>query len=94
MTIGTIIGVPPRGQLLSERLATPGMDISTTVAQTKAKQQTTIQGSQKAVTPQADSTTGRVAPPIAGGLQMEKTVLVTGSAPILETKATQQVQPR
>lgn len=92
--IGKTVGIPSRGQLLTERLATPGMDVSTTPAQAKAKNQTTIQGTEKAVTPQADSTTGRVAPPIAGGLQMEKTVLVTNSAPIPETKATQKNQPR
>lgn len=92
--IGTTIGIPSRGQSLTERLATPGMDVSTSPAEAKSKLQTTIQGTEKAVTPQADSTTERVAPPIAGGLQMEKTVLVTESAPIPETKATQKVQPR
>lgn len=73
-------GFPPRGIPLSQKLAEPGV-VAVTVAAARGALPL-IQGEKMAVAPMADTSTDMVAPPIPGGLQMEKVVVVTTAQPV------------
>ena len=84
MGIGITInyeGFPPRGIPLSQKLAEPGV-VALTVPETLGVVPI-IQGDVMAVAPMADTSTDQVAPPIPGGLQMEKVVVVVEAQPIV-----------
>lgn len=83
--IGVRLNTGRLGQLLADRLAT-GAKVYASPAAAISDGQSVGQGTQKAVSPQADSTTGRVAPSVPGGLQMTGSVIVTESQPVLVTK--------
>ncbi len=83
MGIGVLTGVNTRGVPLSDKLAEPGV-VSYTVAQAVAAGLPLTQGALKAVAPLADTVINRVAPPVPGGLQMQKVVVVTTAQPITQ----------
>ena len=82
MGIGVTInysGIPLQGVPLAQKLAEPGVVELDWIEATGVVP--IIQGDQMAVAPMADTSTGVLAPPIPGGLQMEKVVVVVASQP-------------
>lgn len=83
MGIGTTVnytGVPLQGVPLAQKLAEPGVTSMDWIEATGVAP--IIQGSEMAVAPMADTSTGALAPPIPGGLQMEKVVIVMEAQPL------------
>lgn len=83
----------PRGQLLADRLATPGMVVYPSLQSALQAGESVIQGDPKAVSPMADAVLGTVAPPIPGGLQMEKSVVVLPVQPVRLTPPAKKPTP-
>jgi len=81
MGIGVLTGVNTRGVPLSDKLAEPGV-VQYTVAQAVAAGIPLTQGAPMAVGPLAETVTNRVTPPVPGGLQFQKVVVVTDMQPI------------
>lgn len=82
MGIGTTVnysGISLQGVPLAQKLAEPGVTSLDWIEATGVVP--IIQGSEMAVAPMADTSTGMLAPPIPGGLQMEKVVIVVTSQP-------------
>lgn len=83
--IGITVPMGPgttRGTPITTALATPGMVELNSIEEAQNYPVPVLQGAEKAVIPQADETTGFVAPPVAGGLQMQKMVLVHPAEPV------------
>lgn len=80
------IGIPAGrygrfGVPLADKLAEPGVT-QLTWDQAVAAGMPLFQGSPVAVAPMAETTTGRVAPPIPGGLQLQKVVVIVPTMPV------------
>lgn len=85
MSIGRnypVAGGPPIGLPLTEVLSRPGLVSFATIAGAVRGGCTVIQGDPQAVAPMGDLATNQLAPPIAGGLQMELRAVVVPSQPI------------
>lgn len=85
MTIGVnipVVGGPPMGLPLSEVLARPGVVAFASIEGAARGGCPAIQGDPLAVAPMGDLATNQLAPPIAGGLQMELRVIVTDGQPV------------
>ena len=83
MGIGVVVnyaGFPHQGVPLQQKLAEPGVVELDWIEATGVVP--IIQGDQMAVAPMADTSTGFLAPPVPGGLQMEKVVIVSEAQPI------------
>lgn len=83
MGIGVTVnyeGFPQQGIPLAQKLAEPGVVPLDWIQATGVVP--IIQGDQMAVAPMADSSTGFLAPPIPGGLQMQKVIIVSEAQPI------------
>lgn len=91
--LGNVIAVSPAGQPLDDRLATPGMVAYSSLQAALQAGESVIQGDPKAVAPMADSVLGTVAPPVPGGLQMEKRVVVVPSQPVRLTPPAKKPSP-
>ncbi len=71
-----------QGEPIQSFIARNQPQVYTSVPTAQAAGNVVNQGGKQAVIPAADSTTNTVAPPVPGGLQMEKVLLVTPTAPI------------
>lgn len=85
MTIGALVDtrIPKLGTPVAEVLARPGVTVVyTTVDAVQAAGLNVSQGNQLPPAWQGDTTTGRMAPDIPGGLHFEKVLLVATGAPL------------
>lgn len=79
MGIGVTVGRDAK-PTITGKLATPGVVVLDWIEASGVVP--VIQGSDMAVAPQGDTSTGLLAPPIPGGLQMEKVIIVSEAQPI------------
>lgn len=77
-----VVGGPPMGLPLTQVLARPGVVSYATLPAAVQAGNPVIQGSSGAVAPMGDLATNQLAPPVAGGLQMELRVVVVPSQPV------------
>ena len=77
-----VLSTSPQGRPLADMLSEPGVVAYGSLSEAVAAGESIIQGDPKAVVPQADLATGTVSPPIPGGLQEQKRVVVTTSQPV------------
>jgi hypothetical protein len=76
------VGGPPIGLPLAEVLVRPGVVSYATLPEAVQAGNTVIQGSDVAVAPMGDPVTNQLAPPVAGGLQLELRVVVLPGQPV------------
>lgn len=92
MTIGVIVDsrIPLLGTPIAAVLASsPAPAVLTSVTAVQAAGMNVTQGNNLPPAWQGDSTTGRLAPEIPGGLHMEKVLLVTTGQPVPLTPSQQ-----
>lgn len=79
MGIGVTVGRNSR-PTLADKLAEPGVVALDWIEATGVVP--ILQGAEMAVAPMGDTSTGLLAPPVPGGLQMQKVIIVSEAQPI------------